>query len=569
MKISRVLKQLIWSLGFIILISFNSCNKKSHHDDGVLDSNIDSLLSLSQSLILNDYHEAEIHATKAYQLSQLSQYSKGLANSLELLASIENSKGNFNKSLSHIDSAILISKQNELAGFVANHQQLKGFIYFTNSKYDSAYLWYIKALPYFEKQNKKSSLGNLYTKIGRVYYNKLEYDHALKYYQKALMITRESGNEQSIARDLNNIASVYVTQEKYSEALNYFREALVINLKSNRKAWVAINYHNLSKIYSDQNQFDSAIINIDKALSIDRALDNKSNIAEDLYSFGMLYKKMQNYEKSIPYFIESKQLCKETNNLTTLWRVNDALSNSYSKLGFFEEAFREQNEYQTLSDSLNGSGSYRSIIEMELQYKFDLEKSKSSIREQRKIIILLASLGSLLLLALILTILYTKLKLKQKEGIIQQKFLKNKLSNNEAELITNIMQLSEKNESLEQVLVQLKELSINVRQKDQQQVEHIMSNVKQNMNDNIWKEFEMRFKEVNNHFYQSLEAKHSNLTSNESRLCAFLKLNMSSKEIAAITHQSPKSINVARSRLRKKLNITYSDINISQYLNEL
>ena len=568
----KELKAFIRFLGgmiFIILLGFYSCDKKEHHKDGVLNTNIDSIISLSQSLILNDHHEAEKYAIKAHQLSQISDYTKGLARSQELLASIENAKGNFKKSLSHIDSAILISKQNELNGFLANHKQLKGFIYFTNSKYDSAYHWYIKALPYFENQENKSSLGNLYTKIGRVYYNKLEYDLALSYYEKALAITRKSGDERSIARDLNNIASVYVTQKKYSEALTYFKEALLINLKSNRKAWVAINYHNLSKIYSDQNQFDSAIINIEKAISIDRVLDNNSSIAEDLYTFGMLYKKMEDYKNSIPQFLESKQLCIETNNLTTLWRVNEALSSSYSQMGLFEEAYKEQKEYQLLSDSLNGSASYRSIIEMELQYKYDLEKSKSSIKEQRNIIILLASLGSLLLIALILTILYTKLKLKQKESIIQQETLKNKLSNNEAELITNMMQLSEKNESLEQVLEQLKELSLNVRQKDQQQVDQIMGNVKQNMNDNIWKEFEIRFKEVNNNFYKKLETKHPNLTSNESRLCAFLKLNMSSKEIAAITHQSPKSINVARSRLRKKLNIAYSDININQYLNEL
>ena len=60
--------------------------------------------------------------------------------------------------------------------------------------------------------------------------------------------------------------------------------------------------------------------------------------------------------------------------------------------------------------------------------------------------------------------------------------------------------------------------------------------------------------------------KHSTLTPSELRLCAFLKLNLASKEIALITQQNVRSIEKARVRLRKKIGIDHQDISLSSYL---
>ena len=61
---------------------------------------------------------------------------------------------------------------------------------------------------------------------------------------------------------------------------------------------------------------------------------------------------------------------------------------------------------------------------------------------------------------------------------------------------------------------------------------------------------------------------YTKLLRNEKKLCAFLRLNMTTKEISAITYQSVNSITVARSRLRKKLGID-KDENLIAYLEKL
>jgi DNA-binding CsgD family transcriptional regulator len=86
-------------------------------------------------------------------------------------------------------------------------------------------------------------------------------------------------------------------------------------------------------------------------------------------------------------------------------------------------------------------------------------------------------------------------------------------------------------------------------------IESCLSELKQYLNKGIWKEFKFRFAEIHTGFYDKLLASHPILTENDLRLCAFLKLKMSTKDIAAVTYHSVNSIKVARKRLRKKLRI--------------
>jgi DNA-binding CsgD family transcriptional regulator len=80
-----------------------------------------------------------------------------------------------------------------------------------------------------------------------------------------------------------------------------------------------------------------------------------------------------------------------------------------------------------------------------------------------------------------------------------------------------------------------------------------------------WREFETQFTQVHPGFYQRLYEKHPELTSYEQRICAFLRMNLNTKEISAITGRSPKSIEVTRSRIRQKLDLKRDD-NLSSFL---
>ncbi len=121
------------------------------------------------------------------------------------------------------------------------------------------------------------------------------------------------------------------------------------------------------------------------------------------------------------------------------------------------------------------------------------------------------------------------------------------------------MYLLRKNEFILSIIEKLKKARIDATKENKKVIAELISELQSNADTVSWEEFEVRFQEVHTDFYTNLHNKHPDLTNNEIRLCAFFRLNMTSKEIAAITYQSLNSIKVGRYRLRKKLNLNQED----------
>lgn len=77
--------------------------------------------------------------------------------------------------------------------------------------------------------------------------------------------------------------------------------------------------------------------------------------------------------------------------------------------------------------------------------------------------------------------------------------------------------------------------------------------------------FETYFDEANEEFFRHLKQKHPDLTPYDLRLCAFIRMNISTKEIATILNISYRGAEVSRYRLRKKMDLS-RDVNLSSYL---
>lgn len=87
-------------------------------------------------------------------------------------------------------------------------------------------------------------------------------------------------------------------------------------------------------------------------------------------------------------------------------------------------------------------------------------------------------------------------------------------------------------------------------------------------NTDDWKMFQEAFNNADKKFLKKIKSKHPDLTPNDLRLCAYLRLNLSSKEIAPLLNISPRSVEVKRYRLRKKMNLQH-DANLTNYIIEI
>lgn len=164
--------------------------------------------------------------------------------------------------------------------------------------------------------------------------------------------------------------------------------------------------------------------------------------------------------------------------------------------------------------------------------------------------------------------------LKQKEKELEIKQLENEqqlmhfknldlqkdIDSKNRELGLSTMNLIKRNELLGRIK---KELGSVKRQED---IKNVITLINNNLNtSDDWKLFEEAFKNTDKGFIKKLKSQHTNLTSNDLRLCTYLRLNLSSKEIAPLLNISIRSVEVKRYRLRKKMNLPH-EASLSSYI---
>ena len=100
-------------------------------------------------------------------------------------------------------------------------------------------------------------------------------------------------------------------------------------------------------------------------------------------------------------------------------------------------------------------------------------------------------------------------------------------------------------------------------------IRNIVRKIDSHLNDKEnWKVFEKYFNNIYDGFFDRLVSRYPDLTTNELKICAYIKLNLSSKEIAVLLNISPASVEMARHRLRKKLNI-HSGVSLINFMAEI
>lgn len=109
---------------------------------------------------------------------------------------------------------------------------------------------------------------------------------------------------------------------------------------------------------------------------------------------------------------------------------------------------------------------------------------------------------------------------------------------------------------------ELKQLKANHKsnpEKTEENIDKVITNLNSDMSSSSWNQLEQRIKDTDQHFFKSIGEKHPNLTPAEMKLSLYLRMNLSTKEISGLTFQTYDSVRIARTRLRKKLNLSNDD----------
>ena len=162
-----------------------------------------------------------------------------------------------------------------------------------------------------------------------------------------------------------------------------------------------------------------------------------------------------------------------------------------------------------------------------------------------------------------------KLKTEKKLIAITKEKLELQIEQENNELAYSTYSNIQKNE----LLVELKNEIEHLKKLKDSNLSKLLKSFEKKINkelndDNDWIKFEYHFKKAHPNFFKNLSTRHPKLTANDVRLCAFIKLNLSTKEAAYLLNINVRSLEMARYRLRKKLDIDKS-IRLFNYINTI
>ncbi|MGB1030972.1 MAG: triple tyrosine motif-containing protein, partial [Flavobacteriales bacterium] len=158
------------------------------------------------------------------------------------------------------------------------------------------------------------------------------------------------------------------------------------------------------------------------------------------------------------------------------------------------------------------------------------------------------------------TVLIDKMKHEQLNSELQ---FKNK------ELASVTMHLVQKGQILQDISTSLKKVDVKNQSSSEKEIARIIKIIKDDVRlDNNWERFERHFDQVHVDFLKRLKTAHQNLSPNDHKLCAYLKMNLSTKEIATIMNISVRGVEISRYRLRKKLGME-KDENLPEYIQSI
>jgi len=514
---------------------------------------------------------------------------------------------------SKIDSLLLLEKENP--------RKLDANAYATLCIYEIQRDSLLRALTYartginvaIEEQN-YSALGRLYSYKGYMYISFGSYVTAIDFFSKAEKIGLEHNIPIIVFSARHGMGRVYNELGEYDKALkvlrkgiayagndsmNYdlsvFYNAMGIALQSLGKIDEALHnfniYYKLSKEVRDTNAMIYALVNIGECYRIDsnyqkaqdfyhKALEMNKSVGDAqakaaIYgNLAEIYESEGAYDKAIQYLKQSIAVCKSNNGLSK-FLLDDyrSLVDDYAQIGAYDSSYFTFQEYIAIRDSVSKNDRMRAISTLRMEYELQERDAQKKILEQKlrnRTLILSFSIALSILIVLLLFITYSRYKLKTRVLKEEAKELNLAIDEKNRELVTHVMDQNRHEEVYSEINKVLSRLEQNP---DSEHIKEELQNLKKKLEQKDkstmgWDSFKLHFEQVHPDFFDKLLAQNPNLTQNDLRLCAYIKLNLSTKDIANILNVSDRAVQTSRYRIKKKLNLS-QETNLVQFIQGL
>ena len=530
--------------------------EKSMTDDPV--KKMQLLIELARTCQTPNPDLAFQYATEAARIAEDHNSTRISIQSFLIMANYYWKKTNYKEALEFATKDKSWAERSAYESEYAEALLIVGNIYFELGDFTKSTEQLFQALSIFEELNDEEAIADVYNSIGATYYEQNNLDKALEYGLKSLAISRKLNDLQGVARLLNNIGIIYGELKEFEKEENYYRESLRITKKLGWDIALGMTYQNIGGIYSKLSQFDSSFYYYEKAYQLLSEVKNIQGIATSHLLMAQDYLKTNEATLGLKHAHVALELGEENHMNKIIHESSILLHQLYELAGDMNNAYRYALLQNQIKDSLDYEVSMARLSQMEMKYEYEKRLQENQAKQKLRELYYKAGVGTVVLLLLVLiTFLVFRYKIKIKNSLIEKRQLEADLELRNKEMTSSAMSILKTNEVLAEITDSLKQIRKEaVKDETKSAIKKIADKIQRSTKNNIWEDFELRFQQVHGEFYDNLLKEFPNLTPNELRLCALLRLNLTNKEISELTGQRTSALEIARSRLRKKLGMT-------------
>lgn len=432
-------------------------------------------------------------------------------------------------------------------------------------------------------------LGNVLAVIG-------EHRDADMFYQKAIEYYKNNGDiYRAYTTKLNSFNSEFVFKDK-KKILSEVKTEVNDIKKYGNKALVAMGYINIGFKYTMLGNNKEAKEYYLKSLELSNTFDNENVTLLAKYNLAGCYFIENEHEMAYNIYKEAEKNYTNCGENRKLMQSYLGLSNVFAATERYDSAYLYSIRYDSIRELIMGSIKIAEVQRLkakdalsEYKVKLQLAENSALLHKKQMWITLLIAIGVILSIVLVLIVVLSKKRLLEEQAKIReienQKLqekreseekltqlktdkLMSEINSKNREISSSLLLLSSKNEILKKVIAMTEECKSD---------DPVFKTYKANISDVVknsikiddeWKFFKLHFDKVHPDFFRRLKQDCKQLTENDLRLCAYIKIGMNSKHISQMLAITVNSVNITRYKIKKKLELN-EDIGLDDYIRNM
>lgn len=482
-----------------------------------------------------------------------------IAGICDTLAQYYEKKARFSDAIELASRSLQIYSIMKDEGRQAECRYLLARLYYKKAEYHNVLLMTTEALKQFKTMGNELRVLDCYNLLGIVFQICNDFETSKKFFAQYVEGVRKHRDTSRFVYALNNAAVLENTLRDSVKTRELIEESLKIAENMKDTSVMSQVRLNSAGICMNIGLYADAQLHLDKV----SAMLDPDNIEQMgiYYQYrGLLMYYGNDIEAAIS-FIKTSILHYSKGEFEH--KIRDCymwLQMLYELENDTENAYICLKKYHEISSLINQDRVYLDLFKAQNQVILSWEREKHSRQKGYNVMIL-----CLIIIVTIMTVAVTMLNYRKKKNqiLIQEA----KLEADRELFKIRDMQKFQMDKLMEDLTCRLNILSSQTKDAVVKAgIGSILSDLRISCDEKKWKELSHYIPDSESEFICRLVRDFPDLSTNERRLCVLLNKNLSTKEIAEITRQSPKSINVARTRLRNKLGLTGSDMLIQDLL---